>query len=180
MLDSLRSIDVLTLKSLRGTPKYFSPELFQGFSGTTAEIKYNPMKADIYSLGIIVIELLLGKESAQAISSLQVSSHFLYRNEIKKIKSELLSRLKQQRLAKKLVGIILSMVRFIPEERQSPLELCLDLIETHKFSYLNFLPENNPVLFNQLIRKLKEREITEQPLMNSTVLKTINEEHYGF
>ena len=49
---------------MRGTPEYLAPELLEIFIDTkiqNKEGKFNPMKTDIYSLGIIIFELLLGK-----------------------------------------------------------------------------------------------------------------------
>ena len=50
----------LFLIAMRGTPFYFSPELWDIFNTRANFGRYNPLAADIYSLGIICIELLLG------------------------------------------------------------------------------------------------------------------------
>ena len=46
---------------MRGTPFYFSPEVWDIFITRANFGRYNPLAADIYSLGIICIELLLGQ-----------------------------------------------------------------------------------------------------------------------
>ena len=46
--------------ALRGTPYYLSPELWQILISRAKTGRYNPQQADIYSLGIITLELLLG------------------------------------------------------------------------------------------------------------------------
>ena len=47
---------------LGGTPNYLAPELWDLYNANKKEGVFNPMKADIYSLGIIILELLLGKD----------------------------------------------------------------------------------------------------------------------
>ena len=45
---------------IRGTPFYFSPEVFKIFNERMIEGNYNPYSNDVYDLGIICLELLLG------------------------------------------------------------------------------------------------------------------------
>ncbi len=47
---------------LGGTPNYLAPELWELYNTDKKEGVFNPMKTDVYSLGIIIFELLLGKD----------------------------------------------------------------------------------------------------------------------
>ena len=46
--------------AIRGTPLYFSPEVFNIFNERMIEGNYNPFANDVYDIGIICLELLLG------------------------------------------------------------------------------------------------------------------------
>ena len=46
--------------TLVGTPLYFSPELFKIFQNKVPSRNFNPIKVDMYSLGIIIVEIILG------------------------------------------------------------------------------------------------------------------------
>ena len=48
---------------VKGTPNYFAPELYKIWKEKSINRSFNPMKADMYSLGIITLRLLLGQES---------------------------------------------------------------------------------------------------------------------
>ncbi len=63
---------------LRGTLDYLAPELWDLYTTNRQEGVFNPMKTDIYSLGIIIFELLLGKGPVQNLNK----SRFLFFNTI--------------------------------------------------------------------------------------------------
>lgn len=47
--------------ALKGTPDYFAPELWNILNKKEKFAKYDPKAADIYALGIICIELIIGE-----------------------------------------------------------------------------------------------------------------------
>ena len=48
------------LLALRGTPYYFAPEVADAYNSRSTFSKYNPLSVDIYALGIVCLEFLLG------------------------------------------------------------------------------------------------------------------------
>ena len=53
-------INIIFIIAVKGTPFYFSPELWKIFESRATEGDYNPMANDIYSIGLICLELFLG------------------------------------------------------------------------------------------------------------------------
>ena len=53
-------LNFILFLALRGTPKYFAPELWKIWKKKLPIGNYNPEKVDVYALGIIILELLLG------------------------------------------------------------------------------------------------------------------------
>lgn len=53
----------LLKKALRGTPFYLSPELWNILNQRENYGNYNPFATDIYAIGMVILELLLGKNS---------------------------------------------------------------------------------------------------------------------
>ena len=45
---------------MKGTPFYFSPELMAIYKKSLDEGNYNPIAADVFALGLICLELLIG------------------------------------------------------------------------------------------------------------------------
>ena len=54
-------INYLKFLGLRGTPYYLAPELWKIYNKSKDKTKYNPKATDVYALGIIILELLLGE-----------------------------------------------------------------------------------------------------------------------
>ena len=59
---------------LGGTLSYLAPELWDLYNANKKEGVFNPMKTDVYSLGIIIFELLLGKDPVKKL----INSRFLF------------------------------------------------------------------------------------------------------
>ena len=51
---------------MRGTPLYMAPELKE-LLNRRSHGKYNPLAADIYSIGLILLEMLLGQSAIEKI-----------------------------------------------------------------------------------------------------------------
>jgi translation initiation factor 2-alpha kinase 4 len=50
-------------QNLSGTPLYFSPTLRKAHSEKKNTVKHDPFKSDLYSLGLILLEIYLQKKS---------------------------------------------------------------------------------------------------------------------
>ena len=68
-MEDLKKVDIKSLSysiilnnfiALGGSIFYLAPELWTNFNNDNWHFKYNPLATDIYSLGIVILELFLG------------------------------------------------------------------------------------------------------------------------
>jgi serine/threonine protein kinase len=120
--NSSKPIQAQTLNLKQGKNLYLSPELFKHILTSTDEnFKYNPFKADIFSLGLIILE-----------AGLFTSVEGIYDRETGEIHKEKLIKLVEDFIIKYPEDYILQetlmiMLEFSPKLRQEPLTLLKSL-----------------------------------------------------
>eukprot|EP00357_Protocruzia_adherens_P006730 CAMPEP_0115030188 /NCGR_PEP_ID=MMETSP0216-20121206/37582_1 /TAXON_ID=223996 /ORGANISM="Protocruzia adherens, Strain Boccale" /LENGTH=495 /DNA_ID=CAMNT_0002407185 /DNA_START=257 /DNA_END=1744 /DNA_ORIENTATION=- len=115
--ESKRIEDLLETHTLRGTPKYLSPELFHFYVArqqsnlSEQKIHIDPFKSDLFSLGVSIIELF-------SFCGLRINI-----NSDKANKDNTIKELRELGVCKRIIAILKRLLEYTPKERADAHEL---------------------------------------------------------
>ena len=104
--------------TLVGSPKYFSPELNYFFKQKKENVKLNPFKSDVFSLGLIMLEIGTGdspkKEKDPVVWKKKVEEKI---QEFKMKYKEILESSKERKILRNLVSALEDCLELEPDDR---------------------------------------------------------------
>eukprot|EP00828_Plagiopyla_frontata_P038025 TRINITY_DN498_c0_g1_i8.p1 TRINITY_DN498_c0_g1~~TRINITY_DN498_c0_g1_i8.p1 ORF type:complete len:547 (+),score=60.82 TRINITY_DN498_c0_g1_i8:75-1715(+) len=166
-LEELITNDSKTL-TLRGTPYYFAPEVADAYNSRSTFSKYNPLSVDIYALGIVCLEFLLGQQTVFQLN-MEKSSEEQYNKKLEIIKNELLKNIDefQKDAENELLLTLIKMVSFHQDQRPQAIQICQALISSQLFQMDALQNDTLKALIAQLISQF--RPISKKKIQLNTI-----------
>lgn len=126
--------------TLAGSPKYFSPELDLAFKQGKSSEKFNPFKSDVFSLGLIILELgtLKNPENNQKEKIEEIIIEFT------KIYRKSLENDKELKYLESLAELIRVSLSVDPKQR-------FDFIDLYYTFQMKFKPNEEEILRSQIL-----------------------------
>lgn len=132
---------------LEGTKSYFSPEMLEGFDNSDEDhIKINPFKADVFSFGIIFLEMILLQKLKNNPQKLKTDKQRLLRK-LEDMRNQVEDKMEMD----KLIGILNSCLEINPKDRPDFVTLFINS--------LKFIP-GKALKFHILIEEARKEDVS--------------------